>query len=756
LVNGTWAMHTVALGDVFRKIRGTQDPQVNDGATVTQVTLPPRDALILLRVAPSLTPTPTPANRHPRRRLSLMPPTPTPTPTPTATFLFVSPLGNDNNDGTEEKPFKTIQRAKATVRAIIAAGMNSPVYVILRQGSYFLTAPLVFDENDSGRNGHTVTYMSYPGEEARLIGGSRIIHWERHDDKIYKVNVGNTRFSVLFENGRRATPAREPNSGYFTVAAPGANSKTQFHYDDRQLREPFAYAHAQVYLWNDGDWSADLAPITSVDFTNNLITLDRGSGYTYDITKDDRYFVQHSLDFLDAPGEFYLDEQTGLLYYYPRTTPISAQEIIVPKVESVLVAKGSSPSSPVSHIEFRGLTIMVSDAFRHAQQYYWERNSGLIHLENAEEITVRDSKITSAGSNGIVLKGFAKRNLIYGNLIEHTGGAGIWLQGPDPRTGGQEADLNSDNSIMNNYVRNVGELIGSQPGILVKYSARNLIRHNKIGDTPYSGIILSGMVCQVVQRYFVPDATCEEGPRNYRHFIRTRGNVVEFNEVTGVMRDSSDGGGIYTWATAEDNVINNNSVHSFQSPLPHAIVVGIYIDDGGDYTTISNNIIYGISGRGGLPVYLKGVYNAFLNNIVINDASPNFQDVSRHVQMWAFDNYPNHHLTLKNNIFVYNQADPSFRQVYRFNDWSDDKIAYADNNVFWHRSAQYTVHIVGTEIPLDDWRSRYHFDGLSLTEDPMFRDIASYDFTVNNQNVLNLGFKNIDQTAIGLLPDFRW
>ena len=39
---------TIELGGPFRKLRGTQDPKVNDGSTVTSVTLPGRDGLILL------------------------------------------------------------------------------------------------------------------------------------------------------------------------------------------------------------------------------------------------------------------------------------------------------------------------------------------------------------------------------------------------------------------------------------------------------------------------------------------------------------------------------------------------------------------------------------------------------------------------------------------------------------------------------------------------------------------------------------
>lgn len=50
LVNPTALPVTVPLGGTFRKIKGTQDPSVNDGRIVTSVTLPARDGIILLRI----------------------------------------------------------------------------------------------------------------------------------------------------------------------------------------------------------------------------------------------------------------------------------------------------------------------------------------------------------------------------------------------------------------------------------------------------------------------------------------------------------------------------------------------------------------------------------------------------------------------------------------------------------------------------------------------------------------------------------
>jgi len=49
LVNATHSPQTVPLGGAFRKINGTQAPEVNDGSLVAEVTLAPLDGLILLR-----------------------------------------------------------------------------------------------------------------------------------------------------------------------------------------------------------------------------------------------------------------------------------------------------------------------------------------------------------------------------------------------------------------------------------------------------------------------------------------------------------------------------------------------------------------------------------------------------------------------------------------------------------------------------------------------------------------------------------
>ena len=93
LVNGTGSSVTVDLGGTFKKIAGNQDPAVNDGSTVSRVTLSPTDGLILLRQAAG-TSTPTPAPTQAPIPTPPSTPTPAPAPAPAPTPAPTPPTGD--------------------------------------------------------------------------------------------------------------------------------------------------------------------------------------------------------------------------------------------------------------------------------------------------------------------------------------------------------------------------------------------------------------------------------------------------------------------------------------------------------------------------------------------------------------------------------------------------------------------------------------------------------------------------------------
>ena len=80
------------------------------------------------------------------------------------TLLYVSPQGKDNASGTLEQPLRTIRTALLKTGAI---DRNTPVKIILREGTYEQDATLVIDRDN-------VSILSYEGEKAIISGGKRL------------------------------------------------------------------------------------------------------------------------------------------------------------------------------------------------------------------------------------------------------------------------------------------------------------------------------------------------------------------------------------------------------------------------------------------------------------------------------------------------------------------------------------------------------------------------------------------------------
>jgi len=135
---------------------------------------------------------------------------------------YVSTDGSDENVGSIDKPFKTLEKARDTIRALKAVGkLNASAHVFIRQGTYFLNQTFVLSVEDSGTKEYPITYESYPRETATISGGKKLdAKWTLYKGNIYTTNVGNLRFNSLFVNGKRAIRARTPNQGqgwYATV-----------------------------------------------------------------------------------------------------------------------------------------------------------------------------------------------------------------------------------------------------------------------------------------------------------------------------------------------------------------------------------------------------------------------------------------------------------------------------------------------------------------------------------------------------------
>lgn len=706
---------------------------------------------------------------------------------------YVSPDGSDSNPGTEAQPFRTIEKARTVTRAVIAGGMSSDITVFIRGGKYFLSSTLSFNEYDSGRDGYKVIYKNYPQEGPIIIGGQKITNWEHDSGGVYKAYLGDWRFYTLMENGVLSTMARTPNQGYLRVETAGSHDywDCKFTYKAGDLPEGFDYADAQIYIKmgpSDYEWWTENLPISHIGWENHSITVEKYVWW-HPIEQNDRYYVRGAKEFLDQPGEFYLDESAGYLYYWPRKTPIEAQEIIAPKMKRMIELVGSSSTSLVQNIRFEGLTLMLTDFVKgHDYSYSYtgkkEKSGvdhGLIYMENAANNVIKFCKIQNAKGNGILLYGYAQQNTIYGNLIENIGKYGVLLASNVPE--GDIRYINKNNIISNNLLRNgyAEYADGSKfwisrgqdkKAIGLHASGGNEITHNEVARWPSMGIGGGGVPASVLIREH-DEITWE----NCWDCLHTRDNYIGFNDISHCMEDANDGGGIYFFGGGKNNIIDNNRVHDITSGHPTTkLALGIYLDNSASYWTVKNNIIYGVGGDRAHPAVIKGSYNTFTNNIIVDNmaVSPHREesllkpaDLQLFLEDWAASRYPEaiygHHTTTRN---IFYRQDGYY--IYSFDSWQDiyesTNVDEMDYNLFCHPGGVHHVYVHAPDgslgdITLGQWRALHNnkYDQHSVIADPMFADGANHDYALQQGSpALALGFENIDQQNIGLKSDFPW
>src|SRR5439155_1263163 len=248
--------------------------------------------------------------------------------------FYVATNGNDAWSGTlsspnsrkTDGPFATPQGALEAARRWKrqqATAASQSATVLIRPGSYFLSKPLVIMPEDSG-----LTLAAYRGERPVISGGQRISGWREvtiGGKELWAAEVPEARadrwfFRELWVNGKRAIRARHPNQGYLPIAELPDKSKdwtqghTRFRFREGDFRAWPSVTNVEVVAMTR--WVESRLPVTALDEKERIITFSKGS--VFELAPGDLYYAEGAFEFLDAPGEWYLDRAGGTLYYHPR------------------------------------------------------------------------------------------------------------------------------------------------------------------------------------------------------------------------------------------------------------------------------------------------------------------------------------------------------------------------------------------------------------------------------------------------------
>ena len=308
-----------------------------------------------------------------------------------AVEYFVSPDGDDTGTGMPEQPFATLERAREAVRETKRSGLPAGgIAVTLKPGEYGRATLFSLSPDDSGEEGSPVVYRAEVPGTAVLYGGARLAGFTRVQDEatlrrlpeqargqVYQCDLrgqGITHYGrlavrgcgqpaspptiELYFDGEPMTPARWPNEGFVSIEEllePGQKGKTPsvFRYGSPRherwvdAEDPWLFGYFR-WLWADGT-----LPVGSIDPESK--TLTTAEAYDYhggmDTTQGIIYYAFNLLEEIDSPGEWYLNRDTGILYFWPPSDPSQAT------VEIGMLPTRMISLSHTSHVRIEGITL---------------------------------------------------------------------------------------------------------------------------------------------------------------------------------------------------------------------------------------------------------------------------------------------------------------------------------------------------------------------------------------------------------------
>ena len=643
--------------------------------------------------------------------------------------IYVSPLGNNSNNGAKETPFKTIEKALESAKSI-KKKENDKINIHLLEGDYHLTSTLEITPQ--------LNNLSIIGDglDKVSIKGSKVIEtkWEKFSDNILVTTINeDLDFNQLFINGEKQILARYPNydenGGYWQGFAADAIDKDRIS----KWKNPVG---GFVHALHKGRWGGFHYEIESVK-ENGELNLIGGHQNNRPSEMHSKYrMVENIFEELDSEKEWYLDKKNHKLYVWKNNRiDVNQAKIEVTLLKHLIEIKGTL-ENPVENISISRIK------FQHASRTFMETyepllrsdwtiyRGGALLLDATENSTINDCEFTNLGGNVIFVNGYNRNTKITGNYIHDTGASAISFVGDssavrsplfqyfetidiedmDTIVGPKNELYPSSSLVENNLIHRIGRIEKQVAGVQISMAMKIHVKNNSIYDVPRGGINVS------------------EGTWG--------GHIIEYNDVFNTVLETSDHGSFNSWGRdrfwypkreISSQLVTKNPKMPLWDAMHTTIIRNnrfkcdhgwdIDLDDGSSNYEIYNNLCLnrGIKLR-------EGYYRTVKNNIMVNNTF--------HPHVW---------FTKSGDVFTNNIVMRRYANV-RIKDWGKD----IDYNLFPNKQALLKAQ-------------RNKTDANSLFGNPLFINPKEGDFRVKDDSpALKIGFKNFPMDKFGVQkPDLK-
>jgi len=554
--------------------------------------------------------------------------------------IFVAVNGSDLNEGSKEKPLATITaalRKARELRRMNDATIANGIHIILRGGTYNLTETIVIRPEDAGTALSPTFIEAAPNETPVCSGGFPITQWKKTTatitglpaaaaGKIWEAEVPLSagrlsQFRQLWVNEVKAIRAKSTN-GDLMDRILSWDKKEQTCWIPRPKTAAVQNVTGMEFFIHQW-WAIAMLRIKKMQVQGDSAKLffeqpeskiqsehPWPAPWISKETGNSAFYLTNALQFLDEPGEWYLDIANHKIYYWPRANEnMLTATIVAPSLETLVKVEGLRGNF-AKYINFKNISFQYTGWLRPSQQGHVPHQLGLYmteayklrpagtrfnpHLDNqawvgrppaavelnyATRIRIENCKMEHLASTGIDLA-VTKMTVITGNLLKDIGGNAVLAgnfgdEGREihlPYYTGDENEICAVNWIENNLITNIGNEDWSCAGIAIGFAQNMTVKHNEIENVPYSAISLGW------------GWTTEENVMQY--------NLVQANKIHHFGMHNYDCAGIYTQSRQRSTKVIENYIDSiYKAPYAHlpSHWFYLYADEGSDQIAFTSN-----------------------------------------------------------------------------------------------------------------------------------------------------------------------
>lgn len=714
--------------------------------------------------------------------------------------IYVATNGDDQNSGTKDKPVATLEAARDLVRQYKAINdlPKGGITVWIGEGRYDQKKPLVLNGNDSGEPDVPITWRTLPDNYVSITGG-RSIDFElfskvenqlilnrlskNASENVLQVNLEQlgiddfgriTQYGhampvtpapmELFFNNEAMTLARYPNEGYIKIGKvidKGSVPRIRDYSGRGGIFEYTDLRHdkwaGQKNVWFQGSFMYGFADdnilVESIDTSTKQVKLAMPSLYGVASGKDFQHYVAYNiLEELDNPGEWYLDKQSGILYFWPPEN-IEKSSIMVSILEQPIISLEGA-----SNVIIRDLTIEVG------------RGIG-IYMERGSNNLIAGCTVRNVGTSGIFMGQGAKQTFPF---VTHDDYEGVPIsrnignvQGHIYKYTAWDRKAGSNHGILSCDVYNTGSggiyLSGGSKRKLIpgnNYVENcKVFNYNRRNKFLWSGINIDGCGNRI--------AHCEIFNSEWQGiYVHGNEHLFEYNNIHHVTLNSDDTSPWYIGRDPSDrgNILRYNYFHHIGNP--DRMNMGIYCDDSSTDVLVFGNVFYKMNTKHGVLFSNSGWDLRVKNNIVIEPISHTIE-ISAHNYTWAkngviamFGENGLLRKRLLENVNInespyaerYPELSRYFEPIVEGQEWEGMRATRNElSSNLIVGGPENPLHLVGGEHAQCDYINNYRTDS-----DPGFIDYENEDFNLRSDSKVFEeipGFKPIPLSKMGLFID---